>query len=67
LSFNHHLPLFNGTPVEHLNVKKNDVKSRSAGAGFPVMNSGQAALRPTDSENENLSFLTSQKLFKNMK
>ena len=42
--------LFFGTPVEHLNLNKNDVKSRLAGAGFPVMNTGQAARRPTDSK-----------------
>jgi hypothetical protein len=44
--------LFFGTPVEHLNLNKNDVKSRLAGAGFPVMNTGQAARRPTDSKLE---------------
>ena len=27
-----------------------DVKSRFAGAGFPVMNTGQAVRRPTDSK-----------------
>jgi len=33
LSANHHLPLFLGTRVEHLNALKLDVKSRFAEAG----------------------------------
>jgi len=43
---------FFGTPVGHLILNKNDVKSRLAGAGFPVINTGQAALRHTDSKLE---------------
>ena len=35
---NYKLLILFGTRVEHLNLNKNDVKSRIREAGFPVMN-----------------------------
>ena len=48
----HHTPLI--SPVRPLNTLfyKKDVKSRTAGAGFPEINTGQASRRPTDSYND---------------